>query len=176
MGFDRFECLLQRMEQSGVASRSQLVGCSEHEIAALEARYNLRLPRTYVLYLEVMGHKSGRLFTCDHMAVFYPHVLEMTADQRLLWAECNDSDGSGPPQGFQLPLDALLIASRLADQYEFIRCCGQEDSAVFYFNVWDWQVRESNPSVLAWLETWCGEAERAIASGYFDLYPEGTTP
>jgi hypothetical protein len=65
---------------------------------------------------------------------------------------------------------------RLGEQFEFIRCSGQEDSTVWYFNTWEWQVRESSPSVLAWLETWCEEAERAIASGYFDVLPEGTTP
>jgi hypothetical protein len=124
----------------------------------------------------MMGHKSGRLFTCDHMAVYYRHVLEMTAQQRRMWAECNAEDGSGPPPEFDLPLDALLIAGRLGDQFEFIRCNGQEDSALWYFNTWEWQVRQSNPSVFAWLETWCGEAEDAIASGYFEQFPDGTTP
>ncbi len=176
MDFDRFRRLLQRMERSNVASPSQLTGCSEQEVAALEARYGLRLPEIYTLYLRVMGHKSGRLFTCDHMAVFYRHVLTMTADERQSWAECNAEDGSGPPPAFALPADALLIAGRLGDQFQFIRCHGQEDSPVWYFNTWEWQVRESDPSVLAWLETWCGESERAIAEGYFDLYPEGTTP
>src|SRR5262245_65933277 len=75
MDFDRFRRLLQRMERSKVATPAQLVGCSEQEVAALEARYGLRLPQTYALYLRVMGHKSGRLFACDHMAVFYRHVL-----------------------------------------------------------------------------------------------------
>jgi hypothetical protein len=69
-----------------------------------------------------------------------------------------------------------LIAGRLGDQFEFIHCRGQEDSQVWYFNTWDWQVQESHPSVLAWLECWCEQAERASASGYFDLYPDGTTP
>jgi len=176
LDFDRFQQLLLRMERSGIASPPQLVGCSEQEIAALEARYNLCLPQTYMLYLRVMGHKSGRLFTCDHMAVYYRNVLAMTAEQRQVWAECNDEDGSGPPPNFDLPADALLIAGRLGDQFEFIRCRSQEDSSVWYFNTWEWQTRESNPSVLAWLETWCGEAERAVASGYFDMFPEGTTP
>lgn len=176
MDFDRFQRLLRRMEKSAVALPSQLVGCSEQEVAALEARYQLRLPQTYTTYLQVMGHKSGRLFTHDHMAVFYRYVLEMTADERQLWAKSNAVDGSGPPPGFELPPDGLLIAGRLGDQFEFIRCHGQDDSQVWYFNTWDWQMRESNSSVLAWLEAWCGEAERAIATGYFDQFPEGTIP
>jgi len=174
--FDRFQRLLQRMEWSAVAALSQLVGCSEQEVSALEVRYGIRLPQTYTLYLRVMGHKSGRLFTSDHMAVFYRYVLEKTAEERQTWLECNAEDGSGPPSEFDLPPDALLIAGRLGDQFEFIRCSGQEDSPVWYFNTWEWQVRESHPSVLAWLECWCGEAENAFASGYFDLHPDGTTP
>jgi SMI1 / KNR4 family (SUKH-1) len=126
--FDRFQRLLERMERSGVASLSQLVGCSEQEVAALEARYGLRLPEAYTLYLRVMGHKSGRLFTCDHMAVYYRYVLEMTAEQRQIWAEWKAEDGSGPPPQFDLPPNALLIADRLGEQFEFIRCAGQEDS------------------------------------------------
>ena len=64
----------------------------------------------------------------------------------------------------------------IGEQFELIWCGGQEDSAVWYLNTWQWQVRENQPSVLAWLETWCAEAERAIASGYFDEHLEGTPP
>jgi hypothetical protein len=97
MDIDRFKRLLHRMEQSNVATVSQLVRCSEQEVAALEARYGLRLPDTYTLYLRVMGHKSGRLFICDHMAVFYSYVLEMTAEERQTWAECQAEDGRAAP-------------------------------------------------------------------------------
>lgn len=176
MDFERFRRLLARLERSGVASLPQLVGCSEQEITILETKYGVQLPQSYKLYLRVMGHRSGRLFTCDHMAVFYRHVLVMTADVRECWAEDNAEDGSGPPPGFAFPADALLIGGRLGDQFWFIRCDGQDDSAVWYFNTWEWEVLEFETSVLGWLETWCGEAEQAIANGYFDLYPDGTTP
>jgi hypothetical protein len=172
----RFARLLRRLEASRVAAPADLVGCTPGEIAALEARYGARLPRAYRRYLEVMGHRSGRLFTCDHAAVFYPYVLAMTAEMRQQWAEAQAEDGSGPPPEFELPGDALLIYGRLGEQFEFIRCGRQDDSPVWYFNTWGWQVRQTESSVLAWLESWCGEAEGAIASGYFDLYPEGTTP
>jgi hypothetical protein len=176
MDEERFARLLHRLETSCVAAPDDLIGCTESEIDALEAKYTVRLPRAYRRYLEVMGHRSGRLFTCDHAAVFYPYVLAMTANKRQAWAEASAEDGSGPPPSFQLPADALLIYGRLGDQFEFIRCDGQDDSPVWYFNSWEWQVRQTEVSVLAWLESWCTEAERAIASGYFDLYPEGTTP
>jgi hypothetical protein len=176
MDFDRFSRLLKRMEQSNVASAAELVGCSKQEVERLEARYGIRLPQSFALYLRMMGHKSGRLFTCDHMAVFYKHVLEMTADERQTWEECRVEFGGGPPPQFELPADALLIAGRLGDQFQFIRCTDPKDSPVWYFNNWEWQVRQTDASVVAWLEGWCEEAEQAIAQGYFDDHPEGTRP
>ena len=176
MDEDRFARLLHRLEASSVACPVDLVGCTPREIEALEGRYGVWLPKTYRRYLEVMGHRSARLFTCDHAAVFYSYVLKMTAEKRQQWAEAKTEDGSGPPSHFELPVDALLINGRLGDQFEFIRCGSEDDPPVWYFNIWEWQVRQSASSVLEWLEGWCSEAERAIASGYFDLYPEGTTP
>jgi phage FluMu protein Com len=159
---DDFERLLQRMERSSIVTVSQLVGCSADEIKVLEERYGFRLPRSYVRYLRVMGHRSGRLCTRDHVAVSYSYVLKMTADLRRKWAACSSADDGRPPATFQLPTDALLITSRRKEQFEFIRCNGQDDSPVWYFNDWEWEIRQSHSSVLGWLECWCAEAERVI--------------
>lgn len=174
----RFDRLLGRMERSGVASAEQLVGCSANEVAALEAKYSLRLPTSYRRYLEIMGHGPGRLFKHDHMAVTYPYVLEMTRDQHQLWAKWRDEHGRhpAPPPEFEFPADALIIAGRLGEQFSFIRCSGQDDVPVWYLNNYRWQTREMHASVLEWLECWCEAAEGAIASRYFDKYPKGTTP
>src|SRR5215475_15319535 len=77
---DGFNGLLARLAASNVATTQDRQGCTAAEIAGLEARYRIRLPASYRRYLELMGHRSGRLFTCDHMAVFYRDVLEMTDD------------------------------------------------------------------------------------------------
>jgi hypothetical protein len=176
MDDERFDRLLTRMEQSAVASRQELVGCSASEIAALESQYELKLPHSYRRYLEVMGHNSGRLFKHDHLAVTYSYVLKMTANELHRWTERNAADGSGPPKEFEFPKDALLIAGRLGEQFEYIRCHGQDDAPVWYLNNYSWQTKEWHPSVLDWLECWCEAAEDAIARGYFDKYPNGTTP
>ena len=169
MSWERFESVLRRLETSQIANTAERVGCSLAEIAALEARYGITLPETYRAYLRILGHKSGRLFTCDHMAVYYRHVLTRTASLRADWAE----DG-GQPEGF--PDDALVIASRLGEQFEFIRCLNPDDSPVWYFNEWESKIVESFPSVIDWLECWCGQAEQAIASGYFEDFPDGCSP
>ncbi len=171
-----FDRLLERMMRSKIVSDSQLAGCSTEEITALEDRYHLRLPSSYVWYLRTMGHNSGRLFTSDHMKVSYADVLTMREDLHQKLASDRDRRYSAPPPTFQLPSDALLIASRLGEQFEFINCNGENDSTVWYFNNWDWMIQPSHPSVLAWLECWTAEAEQAIADGYFDQYPKGTTP
>jgi hypothetical protein len=71
MDEDRFARLLHRLEASCVAVPADLVGCTPGEIEALEARYWVQLPQAYRRYLEVMGHRSGWLFACDHAAAFY---------------------------------------------------------------------------------------------------------
>jgi hypothetical protein len=77
---------------------------------------------------------------------------------------------------FSLPSDALLVAGRLDEQWQFIRCTDQTDSPVWHFGEDDWSIRQVHASVLDWLNCWCGIAEEAIASGYFEQYPSGTTP
>jgi hypothetical protein len=66
MDEDRFTELLRRLEQSCALSPGDMVGCTVKEIECLEAKYAVQLPRTYRRYLEIMGHRSGRLFTCNH--------------------------------------------------------------------------------------------------------------
>ena len=119
--FDGFDGLLARLVSSNVATTQDLQGCAASEIAALEARYHLRLPGSYRRYLELMGHRSGRLFTCDHMAVCYRDVLEMTDDvytRRIRAGEVLGSSDGRAPLGFSLPSDALLVAGRLDAQWQ----------------------------------------------------------
>jgi hypothetical protein len=159
--------ILARMRESAIAADADLLGCKPEEIAALEHRYRVTLPAAYRQYLEVMGHRSGRLFTSDHAAVFYRYVLPMTDD---FMNEVQQ------PDSFELPAKSLLIACRLGEQFSFISCAERDDSPVWYFNAWDWKIVRIHDSVLAWLQAWCDEAERAIASGYFETNPAGTAP
>lgn len=165
-----FDDLLSRMTASKVAALSDLVGCSKIEISALENMYQVQLPSSYIRYLELMGHKSGRLFTSDHVAATYPYVFKLTSD---LQSSLSDFEA---PSTFILPKGTLLINGRLGEQFEFITCNGAIDPSIYYFNIWDWNIIKSHESVVGWLESWCDLAEHAISSGYFDKYPNGTTP
>ncbi len=172
MGNRPLETILRRIHASDIAKPGELQGCSEVEIETLETKYNVSLPRSYRDYLEAMGHQSGRLFTSDHVSVCYTSVLDLTSafHQDRLRSQPADnclSFNPLPPESFQLPKYSLLIAERLAEQWQFIQCQGQEDTPVWYFNENDWEITRSHDSVWQWLEFWCGTAEDAIASGYF---------
>lgn len=156
----RFEVLLRRLDSSGVASQADLVGCSDQEIARVEAKYRVTLPTSYRLFLRTMGHKSGRLFTHDHVRASYADVIGMTEER--------GASGALPES------DVLVILSRLREQWLFIRCSGGNDAPVMYYGEGDVKPRESHASVLDWLETWCEEAEEAIRDGYYESFPEGT--
>ncbi|NVE01761.1 SMI1/KNR4 family protein [Massilia sp. BJB1822] len=171
IAMDAFKRLLKRMEHSRVASSQNVLGCTEQEVIAIEKKYKLRLPQVYRRYLETMGHRSGRLFAFDHVAAFYSAVLNLTADAPNDWSE----DGLDPPSDFLLPRNHLLISERLGDQFEFICCNGDNESPVWYFNTWDWEIRLQHQSVQEWLECWCTQSEDAIASGYFSQHPDGIT-
>ncbi len=117
-----------------------------------------------------MGKKSGRLFTHDHLAAFYPYVLEMTAEQREYWHH------EPAEHRITLPADVLIICGRLGSQFEFIRCNGPDDLPVWYYNEWNREIRQSQATILEWLYCLAAEAEKAINSGYFQQNPNGTRP
>ncbi len=165
-----FSKFLDFLEEHSIAAHSALRGCTDQEIQQLETRYGLTLPACYRQYLLSMGHKSGRLFTHDHLAVTYPHVIEMTAQYREDVREFPDE------AHVDLPSDALIITGRLGEQFLFIRCDDADDSPVWYFNEYDTGVRQVYASVLDWLQSTATEAEAAIESGYYEIYPDGTGP
>jgi SMI1 / KNR4 family (SUKH-1) len=163
--------LLERMKSANIADESNLIGCTDEETDSLEKKYDIELPHMYKAYLQAMGRRSGLLFRSDHIASDYSSVFSMTSDLKQEWENPTHS----PPSRFTLPSNALVIAGRLGEQFEFIRCVDEGDTPVVYFNTWEWEVRESHPSILAWLESWCDEAIRAMESGYFNDNPHGTS-
>ena len=165
-----FEQFLDSLEERSIAQRSGLHGCRDEEIKQLETKYGITLPSSYRQYLATMGHRSGRLFTHDHLAATYPYVLEMTAEHR---ADANEL----PDEAFvDLPADALIIVGRLGEQFLFIRCLETDDSPVWYFNEYETKIRQAHTSVLDWLQSTAAEAESAIENGYYETYPDGTRP
>ena len=169
---EAYERFLDRLEREAIATPDQRLGCSAEEIDALESKYAIVLPHSYRRFLELMGHASGRLFRWDHLATSYAHVLQMTGDQR------EEAIDEGRAEWLRKIVgdDALIILGRLGEQFAFIRCCDPEDAAVSYFSIDHDEPIPSHDSVLDYLEVMADGCVEAIQSGYFDAYPEGTTP
>jgi hypothetical protein len=157
----RFESFVSRLTGGGVASPSHLVGCSDSEINRLERTYNGVLPSSYRLFLQRMGHCSGRLFTHDHVLANYSDVVRMRKEQLRF------RKNTQRLARVTLPPDSLVMMSRLDEQWLFVRCVGGDDTPVLSIEAGG-EVQQSHPSVLDWLDTWREEAEEAIASGYYE--------
>ena len=152
---------MTRLLTAGIASETDLAGCSDEQIALLERKYAVRLPESYRWYLKRMGHSSVRLFTHDHVRASYDDVLVLTEQERA-------RQQSFPvAERVELPTDALVILDRLGEQHLFIRCEQAQEPPVLCYNDWDREVVESHASVLDWLETWREEAAAAIREGYY---------
>ena len=164
--FDDFIALLS---SSGVARPDGLQGCTPEEIAVLERDFGLDLPGTYRQFLARMGLSAGKLFEWDHVMSYYPAVLSMLRDLRTPRDEPVDSpDEETYLREVTLPDKALVIVSRLDEQFHFIICEGGEDAPVFYFSEEGEPPEQIYGSVLDWLEDWQRGAEDAIRSGYFE--------
>ncbi len=166
MFFRKIEQFLQYAEETGVISPNTTVGCTESEIAAIETKYNIAIPHAYRSYLSTMGHHSGRLFSHDHMIVSYQFILDATAEvPDELQREYPDEY---PTIVHALPKDALIIASRLAENYWFIVCNHEQDSPVYHFHDTGAEYTQVEESFVEWLYWWVLEAVRAIESGYYE--------
>lgn len=51
----------ERILESGLATASEIKGCSEAEIAELEAKWQITLPGCYRDFLSLMGREAGQL-------------------------------------------------------------------------------------------------------------------
>ncbi|MCE9634911.1 MAG: hypothetical protein K8T90_04330 [Planctomycetes bacterium] len=165
-----FVAFVAQLRQDAVATEFR--GCTPEEVLHLERVYDCRVPITYRLYLLTMGHAAGRLFSHDHYAVTYEHVLQLGQQLREGLAEV----GAPSAPEFHLPANALVILGRLGEQYEYIVCDDPDDSPVFYVNTYDRVASRAHASVLGWLRDIYAEAVEAIRDGYYDRYPNGTRP
>jgi hypothetical protein len=92
------------------------MGCSESEIALIEADQGRPLPAVYRCFLTAMGRDLGGLF--DGALLGYPYILgSRNAALNLL-----DDDGGHGEETFALPDDALVVS--MHDQgyaFQFVR-------------------------------------------------------
>ncbi len=99
-------------------------GCSDDEIAALEAHFNFRLPRAYRVFLSIMGHGT------DNYEVGTDYTYNWLFDQTKYANELLDEKNI-------LPMPPNAFAFSMHQGYQF--CCffveeGIDDPSVFYYH------------------------------------------
>ena len=116
------QALIERMVGAGYALPDEIVGCTPEEVAGIEARFGLRLPRVYREFLLAMGRGAGRFLRGTD--VFYPTVLELRQWAEELLEEC------GRP--FALPEDAFVFLTHQGYQFGYFHTGSGEDDPPTY--------------------------------------------
>lgn len=118
--------LTRLVVDAGLAAEDDLVGCSDDEIAALEARISVSLPRAYQGFLHAMGRDAGDLFVGTDM--FYE---DLPIPREVLQAVLDEDDDAG---GFVVPDNAVVFVSHQG--YVFLYLLvedGNDDPPVFLY-------------------------------------------
>lgn len=98
-------------------------GCTQREIARLEKKLGLRLPKSYRVFLEVMGKHTGD-FMSD-LLVHYDDVPRLNEGARRVLKLSGSK--------LTLPSNALVwLARRQGEQFLFFKT-GGEDPPVYYY-------------------------------------------
>lgn len=136
--------LRQRLLDSGIAREDQMLGASEAQIAAIEARIG-PLPRSYRSILGLIGNGAGRLLR-DDTEMYLPELGPLNARSRDNYFASVQAGVEHEP----LSDNAFFISGQERIYESFVIADGSEDCAVWAFtenfrwldsyhaSVWDW--------------------------------------
>lgn len=115
--------LIERLVALPDFSRYDFEPCSEGEIALLERRFNVVLPKSYKKFLRLMGKGAGSFLISDHWDAFYHELFEIARRDDYA-RRCVD-----------LPDDYFVFASRLGEIFFFFIADGTDtdDPPVYSF-------------------------------------------
>ena len=122
---------------SGLVAQSDLVGCSEAEIGAIEDAFSIRLPAAYRQFLARLGKCAGNFLQgtdfryADHVDIF----SQRKRAEALLIAS-----GSS----FHLMPTHFVFMSHHGHQFLFLDCDGTDDPAV-----WSYREGDADPQPVA---------------------------
>lgn len=142
------EDIVTRIAASPAATPGGIAGCSAGEIAALESRYGIRLPRSYKDVLQAIGRRADGFLDREEFDFYQDQLLTLT--ERAI----DIADDEGGPA---FPSNVFFIRGRYLEQFEFILCEGGDDAPVHYWNSDDDAPVEVFPSIRAWLEATCAD-------------------
>ena len=118
------QVVLQILEH-GHATPETIQGCSMEEVAKVESKFQIHLPRMYREFLLVMGRRAGDFYRGADL--FFPLVLELRE-----WAEeLLTEDGSQT----SLPQESFVFLMDQGYQFMFFLLEGSaEDPAVWHYH------------------------------------------
>lgn len=119
----RINDVVKVLVDGGVANDSDIMGCSEAEIAQVERILNVKLPAAYREFLLRMGRGAGDFYCGSDL--HWPKVLGLTEAGRELVSE-DEAD-------IQLPADAIVIVMHQGYQFLFIRATEGDDPPVYHY-------------------------------------------
>ena len=109
---------------SGLATASQMAGCSPGEVAEIERKFPVKLPEVYRDWLLAMGRGAGDYLKGSD--AFYPEILVIREWADELLAE------DGRP--IVLPSDAFVFLMHQGYQFLYFRTAeGVPDPPVLYY-------------------------------------------
>ena len=108
--------------ESGLAEPNDVQGCTQAEIAEIEARTSMSLPSVYHKFLLQVGRRAGLFYEGSDM--FYPRVLELREAACELLQEAHNN--------FVLPIDAFVFFMHQGYQFMYFRVVAGDDDPPIY--------------------------------------------
>src|SRR5262249_32190805 len=134
-----------------------------NEIKALEQKYDLRLPQSYALFLDQMGHCAVHLGNDGEYDLLYDDVLHITADERDEFRQINEQFPT--EAAYELPDKAFIFCRRLGNpDFWLIICDREDDSPVYHYDCEHETIRlqKTHDSVFDFLEELSDYAARFV--------------
>jgi hypothetical protein len=117
---DPVEDAVRRLIEAGLASARDVSGCTEEEIADIEAQARVRLPQVYRRFLVRMGRVAGTFL--EGSDFLYPAVTTLRKDAERLLEESQ--------AGWTLGLTDFVFVGHQGYEFLFFDCDKGEDPPV----------------------------------------------
>jgi len=143
---------IARLTSAGLVAASQLSGCTEQDIAKIEAKYGIQLPAAYRSFLAAMGRSAGTFFVGTDF--LFPDVLTLREQAERLLQECKAKIALGKTD--------FVFAVHQGYQFLFMKSGESDDPAVFLYEECEEDFRLAADRFSDWLLA-CVEDEIAAA-------------
>jgi hypothetical protein len=138
---ETIELVAKQLIESGLAQARDIKGCSDDEIAQIEAVYQVRLPSTYKAFLAGFGKGAGHFL--EGSDFLFPAVLNLRSEaERLLITS------HGP---FRLTRNHFVFVMHQGYEFLFLDTEFDNDPAVFLFTDGDEQPQQVYQRFSEWL-------------------------